>query len=258
MTSAWTWIAIIVFAGIGLYVLNRPAFRRAKAAASAQVSKASQFFWQMDPIAVKNAEIDRKAEDLAEATRGLEKCRALVSSVERQVREGKAESNRLQALAEQYIKEGNDAKAKEKLIEKTRVDRHLISNEEQLSQHREMYDNYLVKIQSANKSIAELRAEAKRQGVRLQMAKAEANLAKLGNFMGRMNVSFDSLSEIDQEIESQIDANHAKGQVALDLSKEGLEELEAENRAASAAADTALADLKSKVHGKFAVHDPRD
>lgn len=255
--SIWSWIGLAALALIALYMLNKTAFRRMRDAGSAQVGKAGRAIWGYDPIAVKNAEIDRKAEELAEATRGLENCRGLISSVERQVKTGTAESNRLQALAEQYVDEKNDDMARAKLLEKETVDHDLANNKEQLATHRETYDAWLVKIQNANKRIAELRREAKQQGVRLQMSKAEANLSKLGSVMGKANLSFDSMSEVDQEIENQIDANRAKGQVAHDLAKEGLAEIEAENRARASAANKALDALKAKMNGGVAVHDPR-
>lgn len=208
---------------------------------------------------MKNAEIDRKAEELAEATKGLQTCRALISTVERQVKSGTIESNRLDALAKQFVREGNDDKAREKLVEKARVDNELTSNKSQLKAHQETYEAYLHKVQAANERIVELRREAKSQGVRLQMAKAEATLAQLGNVMGKANLSFDSLSEVDAEIESQIDQNRAKGQVIHDLAREGLEEIEAEKRARMAQADDALAALKAEINGSTAtaVYDPK-
>jgi len=237
-----------------LWLLNKTALRRARDAAGAQVGKLAKGLWAMDPIAVKNAEIDRRAEELAEATRGLESCHALIGGVERQIKTGNTESNRLQSLAEQYVRENNDDKAKEKLVEKTRVDHDLEANKEQLRVHRETYDAYLLKIQNANRKISELRREAREQGVRLQMSKAEANLSKFGAVMGKANLNFDSLGEVNEEIEAQIDKNRAKGQVAHDLAREGLEEIEAENRARYAQADDALASLKQKMSGGEVVH----
>jgi phage shock protein A len=243
----WTWISIAVVVVFCLYALNKTAFRRVKDGFSAQVGKGAKVLWSADPLAVKNAEIDHKAEELSEATRGLESCRALIAGVERQVKVGTTESNRLQALAEQYVKEHNDNKAKEKLVEKTRVDNDLTTNREQLKIHQETYDAWRIKIQNATNRIAELRQEARGQGVRLQMSKAEANLAKLGSTMGKTNLSFDSLGEVNDEIEAQIDQNRAKGQVVHDLAREGLEEIDAENRAFNSQAEDALTALKAKM-----------
>src|SRR5882672_3063042 len=79
--SLWSFLGILLLVLIGTYILvgalNRTALRRMSDAASAQVGKAAHTLWAQDPLAVKNAEIDRKAEELAEATRGLESCRAL-------------------------------------------------------------------------------------------------------------------------------------------------------------------------------------
>lgn len=246
-TGVWTWVALVAFVVFVLYVLNRTAFRRVADAASAQVGKAARHAWAMDPLAVKNAEIDRKAEEVAEATRGLESCRALIAGVERQVTTGKRESARLQSLAEQFARDNNDQKALDKLTEKERVDTDLAHNEEQLQIHRQTYDAYLTKIKNANQRINDLRKEAREQGVRLQMAKAEANLAKLAPVVGKANLSFDQLDEVNREIESQIDQNRAKGQVVHDLAKDGLEEIEAENRARNAAAQDKLAALKARL-----------
>jgi phage shock protein A len=245
----WTWIGIVAVALFAIYLLNRTAFRRVSDAAGAQIGKGAKAIWSMDPLAVKNAEIDRKADEIAEATHGLEGSRALISSVERQVTTGERESKRLQSLAEQFAKENNDDKALEKLTELERVESELANNKKQLETHRSTYNNFLTKIQNANKRISELRKEAREQGVRLSMAKAEANLAKLAPAVGKANLNFDNLEEINQEIEAQIDKNRAKGQVVHDLSKEGLEEIEAENRAQNAAASNKLAALKAKING---------
>jgi phage shock protein A len=251
----WTYVLIAGVVIFGLYILNKTAARRMKDAIGAQVGKAGRALWSMDPVAVKNAEIDRKAEEIADATKGLENCRALIAGVERQVVSGKKEQARLQALSEQYARENNDALALEKLTELERVTADVDANEAQLKVHKETYEAFLTKIKHAHKSIARLRKEAKEQGVRLQMSKAEANLAKLGNIMGKHNLSFDSMSEVDEEIESQIDKNRAAGQVAHDLAKEGLEEIAAEERARNAKASDKLAALKQKLNGGgVAVH----
>ncbi len=243
----WTWIAGGVVIVALLYILNKTAFGRIRDAGSAQIGKAAKSLWSADPIAVKNAEIDRKAEDIAEATRGLESCNALIRGVERQVKSGQQEKARVTALAEQYTREGNDSKALGKLTELEKIETDLVSNETQLKQHRETYEAYLKKIQVAQSRIGELRKEARSQGVRLQMSKAEANLAKLAPMMGKANLSFDNLDEVNEEIEAQIDRNKAAGQVVSDLAREGLEEIEAEERARTAAASSRLADMKAKL-----------
>lgn len=252
----WTYLVIAAFVLFGLYLLNKTAFSRVFSAARGQAGKAGKALWSMDPIAVKNGEIDRKAEEISDATKGLENCRALIAGVERQVTSGQKEKARLEALSEQYAREGNDGRALEKLTELERVSSELASNEAQLKVHKETYEAFLAKIKHAHKAISRLRKEAKEQGIRLQMSKAEANLAKLGTIMGKANLSFDSLSDIDEEIESQIDKNRASGQVAHDLAKEGLEEIEAEERARNAKAIDKLAALKQKINGDggVAVH----
>jgi phage shock protein A len=252
--GVWTWFTVIALVLFGLWLLNRTAFRRTTDAAGAQVGKWGRKIWSMDPLAVKNAEIDRKADELAEATRGLESCRGLISSVERQVKNGEMASKRAEALAEQFAKDGNDNKALEKLTEKESIDEDLARNREQLNSHNETYKNYLIKITNANKKITSLRKEAREQGVRLEMSKANANLAKLAPVVGKSSLSFDNLDEVNQEIESQIDANHAKGQVVHDLSRDGLEEIEAEERARNSAAAGKLAALKAKIGNNGAAH----
>lgn len=252
----WTWVGLVALALVGLYMLNKTAFRRVRDAAGAQVGKAGKALWAADPLAVKNAEIDRKAEEVAEATRGLESCRALIAGVERQVNSGEREKARLTALAEQYARENNDAKALEKLTELEKVESDLEANKTQLQTHNTTYNNFLTKIKNANKRIGELRKEAKTQGVRLQMSKAEANLAKLAPVVGKANLSFDNLDEVNDEIEAQIDANKAKGQVVHDLSADGLEEIAAEERARTAAASSRLADLKAKMNGGDKTFNP--
>lgn len=244
MSIAWGLTILAALAAV--YMLNRTAFRRALAAGRAQLGRLGRAAWGYDPIAVKNAEIDRKAEEVAEATRGLESCRGLINGVERQVESGRREANRLQALAEQYVREGKDDLALERLAELERVQADLAANEGQLEAHRRGYEVYLAKIKSANRRIVDLRRDSARQGVQLRMAKAEANIARLGTAMGR-DINLDNLGEIDAEIQSQIDANRARGQVAQDLAAGANEEYEAEGRAWAAAARERLAAIKAGI-----------
>lgn len=246
----WTISAIVIFGAFLLYFLNRTAFSRLRSVASSQVGKVAKNLWSLDPLAVKNAEIDRKAEEVADATRALEECQGNIKATERSIESGEKEFNRLQAIAEQFTKENNDTKALEALTQQDEVKVKLERNRKALTNYQNTYDAFLTKMKYAKKKIYELRREASDQGVRLQMSKAEANLDKLAALVGKDNLNFDNFNEIDQEIESQIDANKAKGQVASDLARDGLEEIQAEERARTSAAKDRLAELKSKLVAK--------
>jgi phage shock protein A len=179
----------------------------------------------------------------------LEGCRAFVDRLERQVARGLANVSRHQALAEQYVREGNDTRAREELLEKARWDKDVSENKDQLSRHKQIYEGHLRTVQAAARRLDDMRHEAKQQGVRLEMSKVEASLSELGEVIGKAGLGLDNLSEVNEEIETQIDRNRAKGLVVHDLGREATAEVEAEQRARESAADSDLAALKSRMNG---------
>jgi len=208
----------------------------------AQLNKLANFFWEADPIAQMQYEYDNAVEELKQGRVGLEQYRGLVERVTRQVKEGEAHVNKLQAQAKAYLKAGDRETAAKFALELQKAKTGLAQNQEQLQMHETAYQNNLKKIQHANKKLVEVKEKIQRYDAELKMSEAEAEVAKLSSTFD-MNITTD-FGQLEQIIQGKIDANRGKVRVASDLSKEGIAGIEAEERMEKSMAEDALKDLE--------------
>jgi len=208
----------------------------------AQLNKLANFFWEADPIAQMQYEYDNAVEELKQGRVGLEQYRGLVERVSRQVKEGEAHVNKLQAQAKAYLKAGDRETAAKFALELQKAKTGLAQNQEQLQMHETAYQNNLKKIQHANKKLVEVKEKIQRYDAELKMSEAEAEVAKLSSTFD-MNITTD-FGQLEQIIQGKIDANRGKVRVASDLSKEGIAGIEAEERMEKSMAEDALKDLE--------------
>jgi len=211
-------------------------------AIGAQFNKLGNWLFNRDPIAQMQYEYDKAVEQLKEGREGLEQYRGLVERVSRQVKEGEAQAQKLTTQAKTYLKIGDREKASMIALQLTKVKQQLAENQGQLAMHEEAYGNNLKKIQFANKKLAELKDKIHKYDAELKMSEAEAEVAKLTQTFN-MDVTTD-FGRIEDEIQRRIDTNRGKVRVAADLSKQGLENIEADERLEKAMADDALKDLE--------------
>jgi hypothetical protein len=104
--------------------------------------------------------------------------------------------------------------------------------------HETAYGNNLKKIQHANEKLIELRDKIQKYDADLKMSSAEAEIAKLAEGFN-MNLTTD-FGQIEAVIQQKIDQNRGKVRVAADLSREGIAEIQAEERMQSELAEQAL------------------
>jgi len=104
--------------------------------------------------------------------------------------------------------------------------------------HETAYGNNLKKIQHANEKLIELREKITKYDAELKMSAAEAEIAKLAESFN-MNLTTD-FGEIESVIQQKIDQNRGRVRVAADLSKEGIAEINAEERMRGQLAEQAL------------------
>ena len=211
-------------------------------AIGAQFNKLGNWLFNRDPIAQMQYEYDKAVEQLKEGRQGLEQYRGLVERVSRQVKEGEAQAAKLTTQAKTYLKIGDREKASMIALQLTKVKQQLAENQGQLAMHEESYGNNLKKIQYANKKLVELKDKIHRYDAELKMSEAEAEVAKLTQTFN-MDVTTD-FGRIEDEIQRRIDTNRGKVRVAADLSKQGLDNIEADERLEKAMADDALKDLE--------------
>lgn len=208
----------------------------------AQLNKLANFFWEADPIAQMQYEYDMAVEQLKEGRVGLEQYRGLVERVSRQVKDGEAQVNKLQAQAKAYLKAGDRETAGKFALQLTKAKATLDENKQQLAMHEGAYQNNLKKIQHANKKLVEVKDKIHKYDAELKMSEAEAEVAKLTqSFNVDVTTDFGQLEDV---IQRKIDANRGKARVASDLSAEGIDAIKAEERMEQSMADDALKDLE--------------
>jgi len=127
-------------------------------------------------------------------------------------------------------------------LQLTKVKSQLGENQGQLAMHEEAYNNNLKKIQFANKKLGELKDKIQKYDADLKMSEAEAEVAKLTQSFN-MDLTTD-FGRIEDEIQRRIDTNRGKARVAADLSKQGMDNIEQDERVEKAMADDALKDLE--------------
>jgi phage shock protein A len=204
----------------------------------AQLNKLANLFFESDPIAVMQLEVDQATERLKEGRKGLEQYRGLVETVARQVAAGKSNATQLEAQIKAHLKAGNRDMAGQLAIQLQKTQTELAANEEQLQMHEAAYQNNLLKIQKANKDIVKVRDKIRQYDAELKMSAAEAEIAKIAEGFD-VGVTTD-FGQIESVIQRQIDTNKGRARVAADMSSKGIEAIKAEEAADKAMAEDIL------------------
>jgi phage shock protein A len=220
-------------------------FGKIWSAIRAQINKVANLFWKADPVAIMQDEYDKAVDQLKEGRVGLEQCRALVERVSRQVARNKTNVATLEARVKAYLQQGNREVAAKFAVELQRAQKELAENNNQLQMEEQLYNNNLTKIQHASGKLADLKSKIQKYDADLKMSRAEAELAKLAEDFN-FNVTTD-FGQIEQVVQDQIGLNRAKARVAADLSKEGLDEIQAEQAVEKAAAEQVLKDFEHQM-----------
>jgi len=216
----------------------------------AQLNKIANIFFEADPIAVMQLEVDQATERLKEGRKGLEMYRGLVETVARQVTNGKANATQLEAQIKAHLKAGNRDVAGQLAVQLQKVQAELAQNESQLQMHEQAYQNNLLKIQKANKDIIAVRERIQKYHAELKMSEAEAEIAQISESFD-MNVTT-NFGEVENLIQRKIDANRGRARVAADMSSKGIEQIKADEAAEKQMAE----DLLSKYEVQLGLKSP--
>ena len=216
----------------------------------AQLNKIANIFFESDPIAVMQLEVDSATDRLKEGRKGLEMYRGLVETVARQVAGGKSNISQLEAQIKSHLKAGNREMAGQLAIQLQKAQTELSNNENQLQMHEQAYQNNLLKIQKANKDIVKVREKIQQYHAELKMSAAEAEIAQISESFD-MNVTTD-FGEVESMIQRKIDTNRGRARVASDMSSRGIEVIKAEEAAEKAMAE----DLLSKYEVQLGLKSP--
>ncbi|MBA3541673.1 MAG: hypothetical protein H0T79_18815, partial [Deltaproteobacteria bacterium] len=144
--------------------------------------------------------------------------------------------------AKAYLKAGDRETAGSFALQLTKAKAALDENKGQLATHETAYTNNLKKIQFANKKLVEVKDKISHYDAELKMSEAEAEVAKLTQSFN-MDVTTD-FGQLEDVIQRKIDGNRGKARVASDLSNQGLDKIEAEEKMEQSMADDALRDLE--------------
>ncbi len=204
----------------------------------AQLNKLANFFWTADPIAQMQYEYDKAVEELKGGREGLEQYRALVERVTRQVAGEKQHIGQLEAKIKAYLQAGDRETAGKFAIELQKTKNELAENENQLKMHEKAYDNNVRKIKSAMKKLSDVKDKISKYDAELKMSRAEAEMAELAKSFD-FDVTTD-FGQIESVIQDKISLNRAKARVAADLSEEGMEDIDKQERMESVQAEDAL------------------
>ncbi len=216
----------------------------------AQLNKIANIFFESDPIAVMQLEVDTAVERLKEGRKGLELYRGLVETVARQVAAGKSNISQLEAQIKAHLKAGNRDVAGQLAIQLQKAQTELTANEQQLTMHEGAYQNNLLKIQKANKDLVQGREKIRQFNAELKMSAAEAEIAQISESFD-MNVTTD-FGEVESMIQRKIDTNRGRARVASDMSSKGIDLIKAEESAEKAMAE----DLLSKYEVQLGLKSP--
>ena len=208
----------------------------------AQLNKIANIFFEADPIAVMQLEVDQATERLKEGRKGLELYRGLVETVARQVSLGTSNASQLEAQIKAHLKAGNRDVAGQLALQLQKTQTELAANKSQLEMHETAYGNNLKKIQHANEKLIELREKITKYDAELKMSAAEAEIAKLSETFN-VNLTTD-FGEIESVIQQRIDQNRGKVRVAADLSQQGIADIQAEERMRAQLAEDALTNFE--------------
>ncbi len=216
----------------------------------AQLNKIANVFFESDPIAVMQLEVDQATERLKEGRKGLEMYRGLVETVARQVTHGRSNATQLESQIKAHLKAGNRDMAAQLALQLQKTQTELGANERQLEMHETAYQNNLLKIQKANKDIVKVREKIRAYDAELKMSAAEAEIAQISESFD-MNMTTD-FGQIESVIQKQIDTNRGRARVAVDMSAKGVAEIKAEEAAEKAMAE----DLLSKFEVQLGLKSP--
>ncbi len=211
-------------------------------AISAFFNKIANALWEADPHAILQLEVDRATEQIQVARQGLERYRGLVERVSMQVAAEKQNVQRLEGQIRSHLQAGNREVAGQLAVQLQQVKTDLANNEQQLAMHSEAYNNNLLKLQQGQKDIATLRQKASRLKAELQMAKAEAEIARVAeavseSAMPNFSTKIGQATELMQE---QIAKHRGEARVAADMSSRGVEDIKAQQAAEAAMGENLL------------------
>lgn len=198
--------------------------------------------WERDPHAILQLEVDQATQQIQAARQGLERYRGLVERVSMQVATEQQNVQRLEGQIRAHLQAGNREVAGQLAIQLQQVKADLANNQQQLAMHTEAYNNNLLKLQQGQKDIAALRQKAQRLKAELEMAKAEAEIARVAEAVSESAVpNFSTkIGQATELMQEQIARHRGEARVAADMSARGVDDIRAQQAAEAAMGENLL------------------
>lgn len=195
-------------------------------------------------IALAETKLHEATERLKDARQGLVNYQALVLKVQQQVDSQRSRITSLTGQIKNHLTAGQEEMAGQLALQLSQLKADLASNEEQLVQHQENYENNLLKMKAALKDIENAKKDLEKKKAALQMERA---LAEVSETAGALHAKFDVSSDIGAiltRVDDQIHKARARSKVATDLGDQGLDDLKAKAEAEEAHAREILQQFK--------------
>ena len=205
-------------------------------------NKLANTLWESDPHAILQLEVDQATQQIQVARQGLERYRGLVERVSMQVAAEKQNVQRLEGQIRAHLQAGNREVAGQLAIQLQQVKTDLASNEQQLQMHTESYNNNLLKLQQGQKDISALRQKAQRLKADLEMAKAEAEIARVAEAVSESALpNFSTkIGQATELMQEQIARHRGEARVAADMSARGVDDIKSQKAAEAAMGENLL------------------
>ncbi len=205
-------------------------------------NKLANSLWESDPHAILQLEVDSATQQIQVAREGLERYRVLVERVSMQVAAGRQNAQRLESQIKAHLQAGNREVAGQLAIQLQEVKTELLANDQQLAMHTEAYNNNLLKLQQGQKDISALRQKAQKLKADLEMAKAEAEIARVAEAISDSALpNFSTkIGQATELMQDQIAKHRGQARVAADMSSRGVDEIKAQQAAESALGENLL------------------
>jgi len=222
-----TILKIAAAVGVTLAIVYRRSLMQMFGASGPQSGRPGPGATDTGPLGRYQEKIDEAGETLKQAKAGLDRCRTLINSLQRQVADGERDVARLDVRIKAALSEGHEDRAAEYVQQFQKAKAMLAENQKQLAVNQEIYNSFLKQVQVAQDRIVRAKRDAESLGSQLRTSQAEAELADVAQ--NTSAASDFAASEPDrEEVLRRIDAEKAKVQTAQDLSAPDVEEIEDE------------------------------
>lgn len=246
--SSWVEVLVVIaVAATFIYILNKTAFNRLREAGSAAIGKGAKSLWVRNPIDVMQERTDKKAEAFLQKRDNLKRFKGALDGINDQVADGERKCKVLEAQASLAVDKGDDSMASQKLLQLKQEQEHLTTNKDQLAMIKVNYDNAMKLMKQEKQEIEDLRAEAERSGIQLQMSAQMRDLIDQSSSITKgLGIPGSDFSDIRNEIKNQINTNNASLSVDRDLGIDGIAQIEEHDAMEKVEASDLLAKFKQE------------